>query len=457
MAMSDFTDTEESLSFRPIAAGWKYLILIGFLLLLFAFGCVFSPSTREVIDGFRVILTHPSTVDFDGLAWGGNFAPAFFNSFLLMAAVLASYRLLGIDLQGEHLAALMMTVGFSFSGKNILNVWFPILGVVLYARLSKKPMKDMIALAWFSTALSPVFSVTAFGTENLPAGSLAALMVGAVLGILGGALTGVLSAYLPGLHKGRFLFNAGLAAGTSAVFINAMQRAFSIGHDRFPYDESNYVAGSNRPLGLAIGVLFLYLFLVGVLLKGLPGLRKLATLRTGGRNFVESYGFGASLVNMGIIGLMTTLYVFLTGNGQFCGPVYAAICTAAGFAAAGVTLRQYLPTMVGVCLMAALTGGIGGIIGSGNFLSAAGAKIASRGMILAVIYSCGAGPIVFQYGWLAGMVVGAIHSVLVGVTASFHGWMSLYNNGFSLGLIVLLLPTIFEMITPKRISSHWEN
>lgn len=423
-------------------------------------GLILSPSLSDMLTGYVTLLTHPSTLDLDGLQLAGNFGTAFFNAGMLLLIVLAVYKITGTDIQGVQIAAAMMVLGFSFYGKNILNIWFPVIGVLLHTALCKKPLSSATALAWFSTALSPVFSVMAFGTEALIPGSPFAILMGALFGILAGVLVSVFAGFLPSKHNGYVLYNAGFAAGLAGMLINALQKALAIGHDKYPYGEvadaaakgirADYVSGSNGLLGLLLAILFAYLIVAGFLLKGGVKIKTLLWHKCKGGNFVAEFGFGAALINMGVVGLVATAFVFLTVKGQLAGPVFGCIWTAAGFAAAGVTLRMYLPTMFGVYAAAFLTGGVAGVMGGGEFLGAALSKAGSRGMLLAAIFSCGLAPIVGDFGVFAGLFVGAVHSVLVPNLGTLHGWMSLYNNGLSLSLIATFLYPIYSVLHKVR-------
>ncbi|MDL2218058.1 DUF1576 domain-containing protein [Christensenellaceae bacterium OttesenSCG-928-M15] len=424
----------------------EYLVFAGLAVILLIMGVALMPSFQEVLSGYKTIIMHPALIDFDAFSWAGNYATPFFNSGILLLAVLLTYKLTNTDLQGVQIAAMMMVVGFAFYGKNPLNVCFPVLGVMLHSVILKKKLSSVMALAWFSTALSPVFSVLAYGTETLVPGSALALIVGAVFAILAGMLISVFSSYLPMLHKGRILYNAGFAAGLAGMLINALQKAFSIGHDRYPYQDTNYVTGENKLFALLLLAIFAYFIITGIALGGRRRYKKLIWYRCFGGNFVQEHGFGACLINMGVVGLLATGYVFLTTTGQLNGTIYACILTAVGFAAAGVTVREYLPTMAGVFVMSFITGGVSGVIGGGEFIASAFAKVGSRSMLLAAIYSCGLAPVVGTFGWLAGMFVGAVHSILVPNTGALHSWMSLYNNGFSLSLIALFLFPIYSKI-----------
>ena len=424
---------------------------------MLAMGLFFSPSHVHPFEGYYRFILHPSLMDFDGLQQGSHFGTAFLNAGLQLIVVFLVYKWTKTDIHGVQIAAAMMVMGFSFYGKNMVNVWFPFIGVMLYTIAQDKPLKTNTALAWFSTALAPVFSVLAFNKDALGPVSPTAIIMGAAMGILGGVfVAAIASDHLPRLHQGYILFNAGFADGIAGIFIYAILRAMGLGHGRYPYVEiaqalkqgirADYVSGQNGVLGLTLFILFAYLIIAGIKLGGAGEFKNMIWVRCKGGNFVEKYGIAPCLINMGFMGLVSTAYVFLTFRGQLGGPLYACICTAVGLAASGVTLRMFLPTLAGVSLTAFVTGGIAGFVEGGYFLEGAITNVSSRGMLLAAIFSCGLAPVVGEHGPLAGLFVGVMHAVLVPNTGAFHGWMSLYNNGLSLSLVATFMHPIYSKL-----------
>ena len=55
-------------------------------------------------------------------------------------------------------------------------------------------------------------------------------------------------------------------------------------------------------------------------------------------DFIANSGIGATLINMGLVGLMLSSYVLLVG-GKLNGPVIGAILSAVGFSAFGCHLK----------------------------------------------------------------------------------------------------------------------
>ena len=421
----------------------RYMVFVGLGLMLIAMGFVLAPSISELMAGYVIVLTHPSLTDFDGFMWAGNYGTSFVNAGVLLLSVLMVYKATKTDIEGIQIAAAMVTTGFSFYGKNLINIWFPVLGVFMYARYKRRELKEVSALALFSTALAPVFSVTAFATSWLPHGGFAAVSIGAALGILSGVLVVVFADYLPSLHKGRVLYNAGFAAGIVGVGMNSLQRVFSLGHEIYPYVDENFVTGENSLLFFIMLIICMYFIVAGFALGGWEKFKELVWFRCFGGDFVREFDFESTLINIGFIGLVSCGYVFLTVTGQFNGPVYACILTAAGFAACGVTIRVFWPTMAGIFVTSFFMGGMDSIIAGGAFLEGAFARSGSRGMVISAIYSCGIAPVVGEFGWVSGFFVGAVHSMLVTKTGAMHGWRSLYNNAFSLGLIAVFLYPLY--------------
>jgi len=441
---------------QVIPEGKKYIVFGGLAIILIAMAFYFSPSVGELFSGYFYILTHPALADFDGLVHAGHFGSAFFNSGVLLLCVLLVYKLTNTNIQGVHIAAAMQIVGFSFYGKDLLNIWFPVLGVLLHTAWKKKPLNSATALAFFSSALAPVFSVTAFGTANIESHTVQAWIAGILLGLLAGVLVSILAGHLPNLHSGYTLFNAGFAAGLVGMLIHAFRRSLNIGHDAFPYMDGDYVRGANLPLGIALSIMFGYFIIMGFIFGGGKQIGKMIWHKCKGGNFVEKFGFAPCLINMGIMGFVSVAYVLFTGvisrdvGGHLNGVVFACIWTAVGFAANGVSVRMYLPTMIGVCLTAIIVGGVSGFIAGNGFIVPAMANVSRRGMLLAAIFSCGMAPIVGAHGMRAGLLVGMAHCILVPYTAAFHGWMSLYNNGLSLSLIATLLNPIYTQMGIKK-------
>ena len=56
----------------------------------------------------------------------------------------------------------------------------------------------------------------------------------------------------------------------------------------------------------------------------------------------------------------------------------------------------------------------------------------------------GVAPIAGQFGIVAGIVAGALHSCIVSFTADLYGGLNLYNNGFAAGIVAILMLPVLE-------------
>ena len=169
------------------------------------------------------------------------------------------------------------------------------------------------------------------------------------------------------------------------------------------------------------------MLVVGIVLaRSLAGLRSLVreagTLPT---DFVELYGAGTTLINMGLIGLIGWGYIVLVG-GVFNGPTIGGVLTMVGFAAFGKHVLNVPPVMLGVYLCCRLMVW----------------QPAQAGPLLAALFATTLAPLSGRWGPLMGILAGAIHLLLVMRTASWHAGLNLYNNGFAGGLTATLIVSI---------------
>ncbi|MDE7043956.1 MAG: DUF1576 domain-containing protein, partial [Acetatifactor sp.] len=68
------------------------------------------------------------------------------------------------------------------------------------------------------------------------------------------------------------------------------------------------------------------------------------------------------------------------------------------------------------------------------------------GIQLAAIFGVGLAPIAGQFGIMAGILAGILHSAISMCTARFYGGLNLYNNGFSAGWVAIFMIPALENI-----------
>lgn len=390
--------------------------------LLFFTASLLLASPPELLRGMiTIVLTRDALVtDYFALA---GFGAAFLNAGLVMGlGILLIYRL-KLPFTGLTLAVLFINAGFALFGKNPVNVLPMLLGTWLYARFHHAGMNRYIYTALFASCLAPIVTELLY---LLPFSFTVNLGIAVIVGVFSGFVLPPLSVHTASMHMGYNLFNMGFAAGLFAFVMVCVLQSFGL-------ESGNvFIWSYGRPLWLLVG---LYLYFTAALLLGLflngGNLRSLLKLmKHPGRavsDFVLMNGAPTTLVNMGIVGILCTTYILLIG-GDLSGPVVGALLTAFGFAAFGVHARNFLPVLLGVFLSTFI-----------NHM-----EPTTPGLQMGAIFAAGLAPVAGQFGILAGIIAGMLHAAVVVCTSSLYGGLNLYNNGFSTGLVAIVLVPALE-------------
>lgn len=274
-----------------------------------------------------------------------------------------------------------------------------------------------------ATALSPLISYMALGSQH------ANLLVGVLMGMVIGGVLPSLSAYTYKVQNGMNLYNMGFACGMLAMMIVPILTAAGDSPEKVMY----WATGYNTKFTAALCILCGVLIFSGLFLCGKPawaawaGYRRL--LLTSGRapsDYLRMFGAAPVLINMGVNGLVATAYILLIG-GDLNGATLGGILTVIGFSAYGKHAANILPVMCGVSL-------------GGTFLHY---NVNSPALQLAGLFGTTLAPIAGVFGWPYGVLAGFLHSAVVLQAGVVHMGVNLYNNGFSGGLVAIVLyPTI---------------
>ena len=353
------------------------------------------------------------------------------NSGLVTIISILIIKLSGDPFNGFTLVEMGLMAGFSLFGKNIVNIWPIILGTWLYAKYQKEPFAKYASVALLATSLSPLVSYMALGSVH------ASLPLGLLTGVLIGFILPSLSAYTYKIQNGMNLYNMGFACGLMAMMIVPVLTAFGDKPDSALY----WAEGYNQSFAIILLILCVSAILTGFFGTRSPawavwaGYRRL--LSTTGRapsDYPRMFGAGPVLVNMGVNGLLGMLYIVVVG-GELNGPTLGGIFTIMGFSAFGKHAFNILPVMIGVAL------GAYGMHYTPDYPS----------LQLAGLFGTTLAPIAGHFGWPFGILAGFIHSALVLQTGGPVAGLNLYNNGFSGGLIAIVLyPTITAIVRHRR-------
>ena len=404
---------------------YLFLVSIGlsFMALAFAFN-----SPAAIWQGMLKIMFSPANLltDYIQLA---NPGATLFNVGLMTLFTISNIRLNKLPVSGSIIAGIFTMIGFSFFGKNLYNTLPIILGVFLYAKLVGQPFGEYVLHSMFGTALSPLVSAFSFSLGfSLPVG----MALGIAAGLLVGLIIVPLSLRFLHFHKGYSLYNIGFTAGIIGMFFMAVLRGFGIEVQAV----SILSEGRNLPFALMLTVIFLWIFLIGLRVNhwklkgytrlfGMPGV-----LPT---DFLAERGFGVTLINMALLGMLSIGYVLLMG-GELNGPVIGGIFTVVGFGAYGKHLRNVLPVIAGVTIA--------------NLFNIH--ETSASFTIIAALFGTTLAPIAGRYGVIAGIVAGFLHMSLVTNVGFLHAGMNLYNNGFSGGFVAALLVPLLDTIAQLR-------
>lgn len=399
-----------------------------FILLAFLFNTLW-----EILTGSLVILTSPANLltDYFQLA---NIGATLMNAGLMLLLSISVLRWRRIEISGSIIAAIFTVAGFSFFGKNLYNTLPIMLGVFLYSKAIRQPFEKYILHALFGTALCPLVSELSF---NLGLPPPLGILLGIGTGMAAGFMVAPLSVHFIKFHQGCSLYNIGFTAGIIGMIIMAVLRGFGVEIDTVNILSS----GNNAGFSAILYGLFAVLFLCGLYANHwrIRGFGRLLS-QTGvlGTDFVPVSGLGVTLMNMALLGMLSTGYV-LALDGELNGPVIGGIFTVVGFGAYGKHIKNVVPVLLGVFLVNLFN------IHAGN------ASVA----LMAALFGTTLAPVAGRYGFAAGVFAGMLHMSLVSNISFLHAGMNLYNNGFAGGFIAAALCPLFDAM--MEIKKAWKN
>ena len=401
---------------------WAYaalLALIGFL----------SDSPTNILNGLVTIILSEDALITDYILIAGPGA-ALVNSAIVTAISLCVLYAADDIPNGMTLVVIGLMSGFSLFGKNFVNIWPILLGTWLYTRYRKEPFGAFANIGLMATALSPIVSYIALdnGWGHPLLGVGAGLVIGFVMPPL--------AAYTYRIQNGMNLYNVGFACGLLAfIFVPLM---ISLGAD--PTTHYRWASGYNLNFSILLCSLSVLLIAGGLFLTKKPlwavwaGYRRL--LQTSGRaasDYLRMFGHNVVMVNAGINGLIGTCFILAVG-GDLNGPTIGGILTIMGFSAFGKHAFNFLPIMAGVAL--------GGFVMHWS--------LSDPAVQLACLFCTTLAPVSGYFGWPYGVLAGFLHSSVVLYSGSPAAGMNLYNNGFSGGLIAIVLYPAIIAIARRR-------
>lgn len=377
----------------------------------------------EVLSGLYTIFTVEDVLITDYMAIGGIGA-AFVNAGLVTLVSTAILWRWDDSPNGATMVTVGLMAGFSLFGKNLVNMWPIFFGAVLYAVAKKESFATHVNLALRGTALAPMVSFMAVRFHP---------WLGVVVGLVVGFLLPPVAEHAHRVQNGMNLYSVGFSCGLLAMMMVPAFKAFGLN----PTSAHHWSTGNNLRLGLALCALCAAFIIAGLCRGPRLVLKKYwALLHTSGRvpsDYVRTFTPGPVLVNMGVNGLVATGYIVLTG-GDLNGATIGAIFTIIGFSGYGKHAFNIVPVMAGV-LLGSLTNHV---------------DPNSSSLQLAGLFGTTLAPFAGVFGWPFGVLAGLLHSSVVLQAGLPLEGMNLYNNGFSGGLVAIVLYPILSSLVEWR-------
>ena len=412
---------------RPLSKKKCFLIL-SLLPLYFIVVGLFMQPVDQIFRGIVEIIREPDFLITDYFVIGGVGA-AFINAGVLTLICIGIMYALDMNFDGHTVTSTCLMFGFSLFGKNLLNIWMILVGVFLYARYHKTTVKRYLYVGFYGTSLSPIVSQV-MHIVDLPL-PLRFLLCAAT-GIIIGFVLPPLSTHVHFSHKGYSLYNVGFAGGIIATVIVSILKSFGVTIE----SRLIWFTGQNQTFIILLAILFGAMILYGIITDPMALEDYCSILRSyglGGTDYYKSEGGAAVMINMGVNGLASMLFVVMVGA-DLNGPTIGGIFTVVGFSATGKHLRNILPVMAGVLIAS----------------EAKSWNITDPSAILALLLSTTLAPIAGEFGIIAGVIAGFLHSSVALNVGIVYGGMNLYNNGFAGGLVAMFLVPVIQSIRDRR-------
>ena len=396
-----------------------------FMFILIFFITYIINEHENIFIGMYKIITSPAILVTDFIYVGGLGA-AFLNAILIFSFNFFLVKSFKVKITGITIASFFTVFGFSFFGKNILNILPFYLGGILYSIYTSTDFSEHIVPIAFSSALAPfVSSVAFYGEISYETSYINAILIGVLIGFI----VVPLAKSLYDFHEGYDLYNLGFTAGILGSVIIAVLKLY---HFEI---KPQFLLSTEYDMSLKVlcSSLFSSLIIIGFYINENSFSGYFSLIKDDGykSDFTKKYGYGLTFINMGIMGFISICFVTITGQ-AFNGPVLAGIFTVVGFSANGKTVFNTFPVLIGV------------------LLASLGSKGNTFTLAISGLFGTALAPISGVFGPIAGIIAGWLHLAVVQNVGLVHGGLNLYNNGFSAGIVAGFLLPIFNMITDNN-------
>lgn len=404
---------------------YRVLYILPLAMLLYTF---LTTNLSELSQGFQIILKSNDVLLTDYLAIAGV-GSTLVNAALVLLINLWLIKKLDLKPNGIIIAALFLLAGFSFMGKNIFNIWPFYFGGFIYSRYHQIPYKNVVLINMFSTAFSPISSLIAGAmSDHL----MLVIVMNAIVGGFIGFIMPTISAHILTFHSGYNLYNMGTAAGFVGMLVYSILDVSKVN-----IEANSLLLQENNPAVIIFFVLYsITLIILGWRIneRSFKGYRDV--MKHTGRlvtDVIKQDGFGLSIMNMGILGLLSIAFVLVVG-GVMNGPTIAAVLAVMGFGSFGKHPKNTWPIVLGVCL--------------GWVMFGIDKPIST--LVMSALFGTTLAPVAGEFGALWGIVAGVLHMAFVVNIGAMHGGLMLYNNGLSGGIVAAVLIPLIDAFKKEK-------
>ena len=436
--MKKLNSVSNSKFLKAVFAAISFAFLVAALLM---------PDRANMLSGLYAIMTQPAKVSTNYFALGG-YAATFLNTALVSFVCLGIFCLPQSGPNQKTVLAYLLVLGFTTWGINLLNIIPSFLGVLLYCWIKKVAPGTQVNAMFFSTGAAPLITdlFIRYPYQEVVGFTWHGVLLGTVVGMMIGISMPAGIAHSGKVHKDFDLYSAALPLGLisfmlQAVFYNAM----GLSIPKAPGPETLQVASP-----MIINSLCLVLFGAAILCGSLlfeGSWKGYGTLLKGDNHkedFLQKYGPGPVLLNLGFVGLTILAYYNLIGV-PLNGITFGCILCVVSCSACGSTPVTILPIMLGYAVGSLGLGWISGALG-GDFRDV----IYAQPIAVGLCFATGMSPICGHYGPMAGFGAAMLHLCMVTVLPSLHGGFCLYNGGFTAALVCLIVVPQLEQFCRTR-------
>ena len=208
---------------RNLSEGAFLKLLFAFLSLCFVVAAFCMPDRADMLTGLWNILSQPSKISANYFAMGG-YAATFLNMGLVGLLCLGLFVVFKGTPNHVSTLAVILTIGFCSWGINVLNMWFSVLGVVIYGLVKKEKMGSLVNGMLFSTGIAPLITdlLVRYPNPEVIGFNWLGLGLAVAVGIIIGFFLPAGLAHSPKVHKGFDLYSAALPIGMTAFLLNGI-------------------------------------------------------------------------------------------------------------------------------------------------------------------------------------------------------------------------------------------